>query len=340
MNTSHKHLFVTLFCASFGLLLLSGCAWWPFNKNASQSTSSAGCSSDVLMSIDGKPALTVADYEEQLEMARKANPQIDMLLQMMPNAEKDFVFRGMLTAKLIKAWAEKEGVDQTEEFKKQRKQLHEAMDLQLYMKHFDDAHPIAVSDSDLTKYYEEKKDVIPALTLSPGGVDVTFVRFESKDKAEHFLAKVKEVKKVETFKTLAEEQKQHASNAMINQKSPFGEAIKAAVLAIHKFPSVHIIKAGDGAAYWVLFASGKSEAQYRDLSNPEIYQGLKKMLADERKEKQLEQLVEKLKTELNVVENSKYFEDKEQQKRAAMANQSEQAMQESQEDQAESPVKV
>ena len=50
--------------------------------------------SDVLMSIDGKPVLTVKEYEQQLDMARQANQQVDMILQMMPNAEKEYIFKG------------------------------------------------------------------------------------------------------------------------------------------------------------------------------------------------------------------------------------------------------
>ncbi len=300
-----------------GLFLLAGCDWF------STSNKSGSCSgSDVLLEINGKPALTVQEYEEQLEMARKANAQIDMLLQMMPNAEKDIIFRGMTTAKLMQAWAEKNGVDTSEEFKKHRKQLHDAMDSQLYMKYFDDAHPVHVSDADLAKYYEEKKDMIPALMQTPGGVDISFVRFENKNKAEQFLIKVKDVKKAAAFKAMATESKQTPGTAVINAKAPFAEAIKNAVLEIKKFPSVHMIKAGDDA-YWIILATGKSETVYRDLKNPEIEQGLKKMLADERKAQQVESIIEQLKSELNVVEHSKYFEDKMQHKQQNMQEESE-----------------
>lgn len=296
-----------------GLMLLAGCNWF---KKSEQTSGTSSASGDVLMTIDGAPALTVKEYEEQLDMARKANPQIEMFLQMMPNAEREFVFRGMATARLMKAWAHKQGIDQTEEFKKQQQHLHEAMDLQLYMKHFDEAHPITVSDSDVQKYYEEKKDTIPGLALSQGGVETSYVRFESKNKAQEFFEKVKEVKKADSFKKIAEDNKQQVGQSVINAKSPFGDAIKNTVLDLKKFPSVQVVKAGEDA-YWVIFASGKTEAKYHDIKSPQVQQGLRKMIADERKEKQLEAMVEKLKSELNVVENSKYFDDKEAKKRAA-----------------------
>lgn len=311
-----------------GLLLFAGCDW--FSKSDRTGSSHR---SDVLLEINGKPVLTVQEYEDQLDMARKANAQIDMLLQMMPNAEKDIIFRGMTTAKLMQAWAEKNGVDKTEEFQKQRKQLHEAMDSQLFMKHFDDAHPVQVSDADVAKYYEEKKDVIPALTLTPGGVDISFVRFEDKNKAEQFLTKVKDVKKAAAFKTMATESKQTPGSAVINEKAAFADAIKNAVLEIKKFPSVKMIKVSDGA-YWVVLATGKTETVYRDLKNPEIQQGLKKMLSDELKGQQLESILEQLKSELNVVEHNKYFEDKAQQKQQEMQAASEEM------DEQQAPVQV
>lgn len=312
--------FFTIFVFS-GLFLLAGCAWWPFNKSGSNTNFSAG-SSDILLTINGKPVLTTQDYEEKLAMARQANPQIDMILSMMPNAEKDLIFRGMTTAELMKAWAQKQGVDQNEAFAKQRKQVHEAMDLQLYMKYFDEAHPIQVSDSDVAKFYEEKKDAIPGLILSQGGIDVSFVRFENKMKAETFFTKTQEFKKAAAFKALAEMEKQQVGAAVINEKSPFAEATKKGILEIKKFPSVKMIKADDNS-YWVVLATGKSNTQYRELKTPEVQAGLKKMIADERKEKQLESLIEQLKQELNVVEHTKYFEDKEQQKRETQQAQSE-----------------
>jgi len=296
-----------------GLMLLAGCNWFKKSESTSETSAASG---DALMTIDGKTALTVQEYEEQLDMARKANPQIEMFLQMMPNAEREFVFRGMATARLMKAWAHKQGIDKTDDFKKQQKHLHEAMDLQLYMKYFDEAHPIAVSDSDVQNYYEEKKDTIPGLALSQGGVDTSYVRFESKNKAHEFLEKVKEVKKADNFKKVAEDNKLQVGQSVINAKSSFGDAIKNAVLDIKKFPSVHIVKAGEDS-YWVIFASGKTEAKYHDIKSPQVQQGLRKMIADERKEKQLESMVEKLKTEMNVEENNKYFEEKEAKKRAA-----------------------
>jgi hypothetical protein len=315
----------SLFLSVSGVVFLAGCAWWPFNKT--DKASSSASNDQALLIIDGKPVLTVQDYEDKLEMARQSNPQVEMFLSMMPNAEKDLVFRGIATAELMKAWALKNGLDQTSEFKKQRQQLHEAVDSQLYMKAFDDAHPVQISDSELKAFYEEKKEVIPALMLAPAGINVTFVTFDNKAKAEAFLAKVKDVRKESAFKALADETKYHVNNAVINQNSQMSDEVKGAVLAITKFPSVHMMKADQGN-YLVVLATGKTQAQYRDLSNPEIKAGLTQMLTAERKNAQIEALISKLKDELHVIENTGYFDEKEAAKRGAtQQDQSEQEVQ-------------
>lgn len=323
MKTQKKVLAATVLLGLGGITFLSGCKWWPFEeslKSTVKNCSPVKAEGDVLLTIDGKPALTVAEYEEQLDRARQENPQIDDLLNMMPNAEKDFVFKGVATGKLMQAWGKKEGIDQQEEFQKKRKQVHEAVDLQLYMKHFDEAHPVHVSDSDLKKFYEEKKDVIPGLMTAPSGVNIGYVRFDSKDKAEEFLEKVDKAKSLKAFKDEAEKEELTVAEDTVSAKSHLGEPIKNTVLNIKKFPAAQIVKVGDNA-YWVLYATGKSEAKYLELKDPRVQQGLKKMLTDERKEKQLEHLIDELKKELNVVENHTYFEKKEGEKRATVEQQ-------------------
>ncbi len=317
MKSLNKQLAICGFLLISGMFFV-GCGW--FKKSDSTSSSLVGATGDVLLTIDGQPALTVSEYEKQLDMARAANPQVDMILQMMPNAEREFVFRGISTSKLMKAWADKEGITKNTDFKEQQKHLHEAMDLQLYMKAFDEKNPIKITDSDVEQFYHEKKDSIPGLAIAQAGVDTSFVRFDSKAKAQAFFDKVKEVKKAEEFKKIAENNKDQAGHSVINDKSPFSDALKKTVLDIKKFPSVQIVKVSDNG-YWVVLATGKSEAKYHDLKSPQVQQGLRKMIEDERKAQLIEREIEKLKKDLNVVENSSYFEQKEAKKRAAMQEQ-------------------
>ena len=150
-NNQKKVFAATLAVSIVGLGLLSGCGWFSKDKQGATESSVAN-KGDVLLSIDGKPVLTVEEYEEQLEMARQAHQEIDMLLQMMPNAEKEYIFQGIMTGKIMKEWAAKEGIDKSPEFLKQQAQMHDAMDLNLYMKAFYDKHPLHIADSDVTEF--------------------------------------------------------------------------------------------------------------------------------------------------------------------------------------------
>lgn len=320
-KNNRKNVFAATFMVgAVGLSLLSGCGWMSSSKDAKKedaTQSSVANTGDVLLSIDGKPVLTVQEYEDQLDAARQANREIEMILQMLPNAEREHIFKIFETGQVLKKWAEKEGVTETPEFKKQQKMMHDAMDLQLCTMAFYDKHPLQISDADVKEFYETKKDSIPGLKLADGGVNVAHVRFDSKAEADKFLEKAKEVKDLAKFKSLGQADKLTVTDTVVNEKSSQSDSLKSAVLAIKHFPKVEVVKIGDNA-FWVVFASGKSEAQYHDLKNPQVQEGLKSMMSNERRQKQLEDGVEKMKKDMNVVVNDKYFEDKENQKRSAM----------------------
>ena len=315
-NNQKKVFAATLAAGAVSLMLLSGCEWFSFKKNSTDSVSVAN-KGDVLLTIDGKSVFTVGEYEEQLNLARQRNQEIDMVLQMMPNAEKEYIFKVFETGKIMQAWAEKEGIDKSPEFKKQRKELHEAMDFQLYMQTFYEKNPVDISDNDMKTYYNEKKDSIPGLKLSEGGIEISSVRFDSKVKADAFLEKVKEVKDKAKFKSICEASSLTVSESTVNDKSSLSDSLKNSVLAIKHFPKVESVKVGDNS-YWVLFASGKTDVKYHDVNSPQVQQGLKKMMSDERRQKQLEDFISQKKKDYNVVSNDDYFAKKEAQKRSAM----------------------
>lgn len=320
-KNNKKNVFAATFMVgAVGLSLLSGCGWMSSSKDAKKedaAQSSVANTGDVLLSIDGKPVLTVQEYEDQLDAARQANREIEMILQMLPNAEREHIFKIFETGQVLKKWAEQQGITNTPEFKKQQKMMHDAMDLQLCTMAFYDKNPVQISDADVKEFYEAKKDSIPGLKLAEGGVTVAHVRFESQADAEKFLEKAKEVKDLAKFKSLGQADKLTVTDTVVNEKSSQSDALKSAVLAVKHFPKVEIVKIGDNA-FWVVFASGKSEAQYHDLKNPQVQEGLKSMMSNERRQKQLEDGVEKMKKDMNVVVNDSYFENKENQKRAAM----------------------
>ena len=82
-----------------GLVLLGmpGCSW--FGSSSSEKNMNDG--SEVLLTINGKPALTAKQFEDELTSIGEANPQVKMMLEMMP-AVRVNVFSQMAVQKVLK----------------------------------------------------------------------------------------------------------------------------------------------------------------------------------------------------------------------------------------------
>lgn len=296
------------------LMLVTLCGCWPFDKkdDASQDYSSGSAATsladDVLMTVDGDVVLTVKEYEELVDMIRQSNQQFAMMIEMMPDAEKDFVFKGISTSKLMKAWAQKNGVDKTEEFIREQQQAHDSIDLQLYMKYYDEAHPVHIGEKEIKKFYEENKASIPQLVVSPGGVACDYVRFDKELDAKDFYNAVKG-KSEEVFAQEAEARYAKVQEALVNQASQHSQVVRKFAERVKKMPHVEVVKVSDNS-YWVIRANSKEKAEYRPLDSPGIKDGLRKMMVNDKKEAELEGNMDALKKEMNVVENHAYFEKK------------------------------
>ena len=316
------------------LFMLTGCLGE--KEKTAKIESDCGCQSEdsgkgeVLLSIDGKPALYVEDFEDQKAMAQQSNQQLSMILQMMPDAEYSMLFKSIEAGHLMKEWVVREGIDQNPDLVKQRRQYHDAIDLQLYMKYYEDAHPVEVSDREIEDYYKAKRDQIPGLIASPAGVDIVYVEFNTKDKAEDFASKAKDGSEKQ-FKSAAKESDVKVKTMVISNDTAINEALKNSVMAATKFPSKEVVKIDDNS-YWVVGMLKKKDAEYRSLDVPEIKQGITKMCKDEKREAELTKQVEKLHQKYNVVENKAYFENKKQNHAQALKKAEQIVMQAQQQD--------
>ncbi len=253
LKTEKKSVVSLLLVSS--LLMLTGC-WGEKSKevksqDAASSPKEAGLvKGDVLLSIDGKPVLYVDDFEDQKAMAQQSNQQLNMILQMMPDAEYSMLFKSIEAGHLMKEWVLRSGMDQKEELVKQRRQYHDAIDLQLYMKYYEDAHPVHVSDHEALEYYKAKRDQIPGLIVAPAGVEIAYVNFDTKAKAEGFMAKIKDGAEKQ-LKSAAKEAGLNVESMVVGADSAVNESLKNSVLATTKFPSKEIVKM-DENSYWVV----------------------------------------------------------------------------------------
>jgi hypothetical protein len=265
---------------------------------------------EVLLSIDGKAVLYAQDFEDQKAIAQESNQQLNMILQMMPDIEYTMLFKSMEANYLMKESVIRAGIDQKPEFIKQSRQYHDALDLQLYMKYYEEANPINVTEHEAEAYYKAKRDQIPGLIISPAAINIVYVEFDSKAHAENFAAKVKDGSE-KHFKTAVKEAHLTIKNMVVSSDSTVDESLKNSVLAATKFPSKEIVKIDDNS-YWVVGILKKKNPEYRSFDTPEIKAGITKMCKDEKREAELTKQVERLYKEYKVVENKAYFDNKKQ----------------------------
>ncbi len=296
------------------LLTLSAC---DMSKKKSEDGSSAAAghaapSGDVLVTIGGKPAITVKEFEEYYEQMLEQQPQLKSFAQFMPDLKQN-VFNSMVGQRLIEHWAEEKKIDQLKDYQQDYKNALDNIKRALAFKFFQQEHPVQVSDADVKKFYDEHKDTMYA--QSAAGVAAVGVSFDSEAKAREFLAKA-QAPKADITK-LAQAQNLAARNfGRVNASSHHvDKALLDKILAINKFPSVQLVKVNN--TWWVIEAKNKEEAKYFpfDQAKEDARQKLQAKQMGEMFEKE----INKLKAEYGVVENKAFFEKKEAKTETAQA---------------------
>ena len=175
----------------------------------------------------------------------------------------------------------------------------------LNVKYFQDKYPVVISDSEIRKYYDENKNNIPQLMVSPGGVSAKAVMFTSKANAQAFFDKVKDPKS--NFDAAAKE-----ANAMVkdlgevnNQSFDVDGAIRKVVLAAKKFPAVELV-AINNKSYAVVKMLNKTEPQY--VPYDQVKPSIEGLLKQQKGAEVLTKELDKLKSEYKAIINDDYFE--------------------------------
>ena len=302
---------VSTFLLAGSLLLLSGCFGEKKeceDKKASEQVGAVTDRGEVLLSIDGKPALYSQDFEDQKAMALQSDQRLQMIVQMVPNAEYDMIYKSIEAALVLKEWVHRQGIDKQPEFAKTLRQYQDAVMTHMCMQEYQKAHPITVTEKEAKEYYESHKDRIQGLAISSAGIDVLCATFDKKDEADRFLHKVKDGSK-KHFEAAAKELHVTVTPMVVNEEGYADEVLKNVVLAATKFPSKDIIKMNDGS-YAVIGMTGKKGPEYHSFDLPEVRKGITDMCMNEKRETSQLADVARFKIEFNVVEDKSYFEKK------------------------------
>jgi hypothetical protein len=241
------------------LILLSGC----MPKKDVPGGESVKVSEDVLVSQNGKPLLTVSEFQNFIKDAIGADPQMQFIAQLKPNFEELVFEHAKLREIVFNKWAEEAGVQKRAEYKKQKEQAEKALASMLNQQMFIKDHVGEVTEDQIRRYYDEKKNEDENLIISPAGVEAKGVKFDKEVDAKALLEEAKKAKS--DFAAVAKNVKKDVEDFGLVTRTSFLDSatLKDSILNAKKVPSVlPVIKVSDNE-FWVVKVVKREEVQYR-----------------------------------------------------------------------------
>lgn len=264
----------------------------------------------ILLNVDGKPAINEEDFNKYLMQMLQANPYFrGASAESLPKTLKRKFFDELIKQELIIAWAEKNNVDKSAEFKKNFTELMKLVKRSLLVQEYEKelSEKINVTDSEIKDHFNKNKE---KFIKEPGSVSVQGVEFADSTAANKFLNDIKG----KEFKVVANAdfKKEYKDFGKMTQQpiasdTPIAKEIKDKAFAIKKFPSNEIVKLNDKV--WVVNFVEKTEPKY--FAFDEIKGQLSEMLKGNKFREILETKVDKLRKEFTVDVNEDYFNDSE-----------------------------
>lgn len=286
------------------LIFLPRCTWFGTPETPAETPigEHAGViAGEVLLTIDGQPRITMAQFEDYKKNIMEVQPQLKQLISLMPDAEYE-LFKSMVNEELLKDWIRTSKIDQKVEYKHDLQMILDFAGRQLAVKYFQDAHPVKVSDVDIRKFYEDNKKQFPELIVSQGGVKAQGVSFSTPADAQAFMAKAKEKGFAAAAKeaNLKLEEYKDISATSYELEAPLRDKL----VAVKKFPSIEMVTGKDKT--YVVNATGKTEPEY--VAYDQIKPRLEMYLQQQKMAENFTKELDKLKQTMNVVENKNYFD--------------------------------
>ena len=291
------------------LVFLPNCQWLKDKLGLNKQETSASASmpstgtGKVLATMNGKPLVTLDEFEKQYKNLIETHPYGAMLAQIEGIERR--ILDGIVSQKLMSIVIEEEGMNKTPEYKQQLDSLIQMLNARFFQM----KHQPKVTDGELRDFYNKNKDTMPEAIVSRGGVNATGVAFTTEADAKAFLEKAKgkgaQLEKVAKDANLGDK---YRDFKLVNATSPVEPALREKILAVKKFPSLEVVKVSD-TSYYVVYAGNKEEPKSRSFE--ELKPALEQRLTAQKSEQELEKALDKIKKDKNVTINEEHFAQKE-----------------------------
>lgn len=280
------------------MLLLAG-----FSCNKKDAVGSD--SSDVLVSIDGKPLLRLNELKQQISDICAHDQNSAIYAQILPDFEERF-FEATYPTTIFAEWAERTNLVANPEYKKKLDLMIRNAKKILAQEAFIQAHVGEVKEEDIKNYYDENKDKDPRLMAKAGGAEVKVVKFTQDALARDFLKKVSA--KSGNFDGVAKDAKLKVVDlGKVTVASQIDGAIKDKILGA-KAPVTFVAASSDGKEFWAIKVSKSESAQYRPFE--QIKDGLHEVVAMKKINETLGRVVPEYEKKYGIKVDRSYFERK------------------------------
>lgn len=262
-----------------------------------------------LVTMNGKTLISVESLKTEKEKIFAANPQLQKLSAYMGEKELERnLLQGLTAQHVMKEYIQKNRIDQTQEYQSELNAALQDVERMINTKFFTQKLNTQVSDSDIKKFYEENKSMIPNAIISRGGIMTKEVTVDTEAEAKNLLEKVRTKKFAleQAAKEIGIAENKIRDLKLVNDQSVgIDNNLKTSILKTTIFPEANMVKTTDNK-YSVFVVTAKEDAKYQPI-NDQIKNDIKAYLEREKQAEVMDKEIEALKASYGIIVNDSYF---------------------------------
>ncbi|MCL5436581.1 MAG: hypothetical protein M1549_01730 [Candidatus Dependentiae bacterium] len=248
----------------------------------------------AVVSIDGKKIATIGDIKEAFNAIRCQQPMFDQIFNMMPDAQKELVYRQILDSfadqAVLEGHVRSMKWDRSDCYRKVAEQMHKMLDRQLAVNEFRkrtiEEIAAQMSDKEAEEFFNKNREQrfhqAPFL-LSPGGNQAVAVTVETEAAAKALLAKARAMRDLRVVAREAKLQVMDMGTVSSQSSMQYNFELVGKVLAAKTFPEFDMTSSSDKGGkktFYVYEVTRKVEPQYAEYA--QVSAKVKELMASER----------------------------------------------------------